>query len=623
VSGFAGIIRLESGGESAEVDRQAIEQMARAIAFRGPDALQQTLQPGASFAFSLLTTGPAPQESSQPCTLDGETWFLGDARCDGREELTRQLEQLGLQIADGATSEQFILHAFSKFGEAGLPELHGDFSFALWRPRQRKILAYRDLTGQRPFFYSRHSGVLIFSNTLQAVLSTPSVSRELDEEFIGDFLLGYPYHNPSRTVYRDIRRLPPGHLLEFSKTGLSVRRIANTPVEDLLVLKHDQEYIEEFQRLFTQAVRDQLPPSGATILLSGGLDSTTLAACAVALGKQASPDSVLNLRGLSVDSRPVVDDEESDIASRFAKSLGIPCQIVHSGDALPFAGWEKLPAPFPEPVLDPYSNAYLSNYRLIAKQSRVVLTGNGGDEVLRLQALPYLRFLYQRQGLLSVLSTVGRYMISQRKLPALGAGIRSRFLRLFGTKSLDPSFPPWFMPDFQRRMDLAERWKSMNASLPSPHPFNPRAYASLNDLTVASQMEFLDATWTGCALQPRHPFLDRRLSRFLLRVPLIPWAMDKYLLRRSQIGILPDEIRLRAKTPVTQDLLPLHVASGKFHPARVEPPSRFIQSLVNWPMLMSHLQQCTDVTLYSQLRPIALFQWLENVDKYGSVRYSS
>jgi len=153
VSGFAGIIQLESGAESAEVDRPVIEQMARAIAFRGPDALQQTLQPGAAFAFSLSNTGPAPQESSQPCTLDGETWFLGDARCDGREELKRQLEQLGPQIADGATSEQLILRAFSKFGEARLPELHGDFSFALWNPRQRKIVAYRDLTGQRPFFY--------------------------------------------------------------------------------------------------------------------------------------------------------------------------------------------------------------------------------------------------------------------------------------------------------------------------------------------------------------------------------------------------------------------------------------------------------------------------------------
>lgn len=87
MSGFAGIVRIEPGAESAEADGSAIELMANAIAFRGPDSLQQTRQQGASFAFSLLKTGPAPQECNQPCTLDGETWFLGDARCDGRDEL--------------------------------------------------------------------------------------------------------------------------------------------------------------------------------------------------------------------------------------------------------------------------------------------------------------------------------------------------------------------------------------------------------------------------------------------------------------------------------------------------------------------------------------------------------
>jgi asparagine synthase (glutamine-hydrolysing) len=614
VSGFAGIIRLESGVQSTEVDRPVIEQMARAIAFRGPDALQQTLQPGASFAFSLLNTGPAPQECSQPCTVDGETWFLGDARCDGREELKRQLEQLGLQIADGATSEQLILRAFSKFGETGLPELHGDFSFVLWNPRQRKIVAYRDLTGQRPFFYSSQNRVLIFSNTMQAVLSNSSVSRELDEEFIADFLLGYPYHNPSRTVYRDIRRLPPGHLLEFSESGLIVRRIANMPIEDVLILKRDGEYIEEFQRLFTQSVRDQLPPIDTSILLSGGLDSTTLAACAVSLRKQDSFASDLKLRTLSVDSRPVVDDEESDLALRFATSLGIPCQVVHYGDVLPFASCDDTPGRFPEPALDPYTDLCLYYQRLVAKHSSVVLSGSGMDEVLRLQAMPYLRFVYKRQGLLSVISILGRFVISQRKLPPLGAGIRSGFLRFMGRKSRELPFPPWFMPDFQRRLDLSSRWQAMNSCRPSQHPFNPRAYASLNDLSVASLLESYDATWTARALESRNPFLDRRLSRFLLRVPLIPWSMDKYLLRRSQVGTLPDEIRLRPKTPITQDLMLLHAASGRWNPAAVDSPAASLAGLIDWELLISYLQRTVDDSLYAHLRPIALSRWLKGTN---------
>jgi asparagine synthase (glutamine-hydrolysing) len=611
VSGFAGIIRIEPSADSIEKDRRAIELMARAIAFRGPDALQQTSTATASFAFSLLKTGPAPQEPSQPCTLHGETWFLGDVRCDGREELKLKLVQHGVELPASPSSEHLVLQYFAKCGEAGLPDLNGDLSFILWNAGARKVVGYRDLTGARPFFYSQQNGALVFSNTLQAVLSHSSVSHELDEGFIADFLLGYPYYNPSVSAYRDIRRLPPGHVLEFSENGLFVRRIANMPIEDLLILKRDEEYIEEFQRLFTQSVRDQLPPIVTSILLSGGLDSTTLAARAVSLREEDSTGSDLKLHALSVDSRPAVDDEESDLASGFAASLGIPCQVVHYGDVLPFASLEDSPVPCPEPALAPYADLCLYYQRLLAKNSPVVLSGSGGDEVLRLQAMPYLRFLYNRQGPLSVISVLGRYVISQRKFPPLGAGIRSSFLRSIGRKSRDLPFPPWFTPDFQRRLDLTSRWQAMNASRPPQHPFNPRAYASLNDLSVASLLEFYDSTSTARALESRNPFLDRRLSRFLVRVPLIPWSMDKYLLRRSQVGTLPDEIRLRPKTPITQDLMLLHAASGRWNPAAVDPASGGLSGFIDLALLTSYLRQSLDDSLYVHLRPIALARWLK------------
>jgi asparagine synthase (glutamine-hydrolysing) len=612
MSGFAGIIRMEPDMLSAEADHAAIKRMAAAIAFRGPDSLQQKHEPGASFVFSLLRTGPHSQESSQPCTVDGEIWFLGDARCDGRDDVVRRLAQHGVDVSDSASSEHLVLHHFAEFGAGGLPELDGDFSFALWTPRESKLIGYRDLTGSRPFFYSHRDGVLVFSNTLQAVVAAPFVFRDLDEQFLADFLLGSPYQDPNNSVYREVRRLPPGHLLEFSERGLSIRRIASVPIEDPLVLKHEEEYIEEFRRLFELSVRDQLPSIDTTMLLSGGLDSSTVAACAVSLRKRAFPTSVLNLRALSVDSQPLVDDRESWFASRFAEKLGIPCQVVHSGEALPFGGWGNLKEPFPEPVLDPYSDLYFSYYRRIALNSRVVLSGVGGDEVLRLQAWPYLRFLYRRKGLLSALSTLGRYVIEHRRLPPLGVGIRSGFQKFVSKKSNESQFPPWFMPDFARRLNLSERWRAMNSPAETPHPFSPKAYAALNNLLVASTLEFFDSTWTGCHVQPRNPFLDRRLSRFLLRVPPIPWAMDKHLLRRSQIGILPDEIRLRPKTPVTQDVLILQAASGGWNPAAVEPPSALVQSFVDWAQVIKGLQRSIDDSLYLHLRPVALAHWLKN-----------
>src|SRR5262249_36514177 len=159
-----------------------IARMAEAIAFRGPDAQQQVSQDGASFAFSLLTTGPAPQAAEQPVTLDGETFLLGEARVDGRNELVAKLKQHGGPITVVAAEEQLVLHFVSHFGLESLPDLDGDFSFVLWNARRRRLFAYRDLTGARPFFYSVGGDFLLFSNTLQAAICVPYVSRQFDEE---------------------------------------------------------------------------------------------------------------------------------------------------------------------------------------------------------------------------------------------------------------------------------------------------------------------------------------------------------------------------------------------------------------------------------------------------------
>src|SRR5262249_9007862 len=184
------------------------------------------------------------------------------------------------------------------------------FSFVLWQLRKRRLFAFRDLTGARPFFYSLHNDSLLFSNSLQAILCVPSASRQFDEEFFGDFLLGSPNYDPSRSVYREIRRLPPGHFLQLSESGFSVRRIAHLPLEDVLVLKDGREYVEEFQRLLSEALADRLPSDDTTIMLSGGLDSTTLAALAVNLRTKHSASVDLRLRAFSADSRPIFDDPE-------------------------------------------------------------------------------------------------------------------------------------------------------------------------------------------------------------------------------------------------------------------------------------------------------------------------
>jgi asparagine synthase (glutamine-hydrolysing) len=597
--------------------------MAAALAFRGPDATHITTQPGAGFVFTFLRTGPAPQSPQQPATIDGRVWLIGAVRLDGRDDLRRKLEQHGASLPPAATDEQLLLHAVSQFGVESLPELNGDFSFVLWNPADRRFHGFRDLTGARPFFYANIGGKLCFTNTIQAILANPGVSRTAyDQQFIADFLLGSPHHDQDRTIYTDVRRLPPGQLLEFSSQGLLARRIANFPIEDLLSFHRDEEIVEEFRRLFMQAVSHRLPDANTSILLSGGLDSTSIAAAVVSLRRKASASAPINFYGLCVDFRPLFDDTEGEYASRFAQALGIPLQMVHSGDVLPFAGWDDAVSLLPEPPLDPYSLLYLSYRQRLSCKSRVVLSGDGGDEVLRLQAAPYLRFLARRRGLFFASSTLARWTFSHRMLPPLGFGVRSGLLRAFGHEPPHLAFPPWLAPDFERRQRISDRWLQINAPPPSLHPFNPKAYHALNSGLFGEVQELCDPVCTGVPQETRNPFLDRRLCRFLLRIPIIPWAMHKHLLRVSQNGILPEEIRLRPKAPVSKDPLILHVASRRWDPVPSEAPSAILDNLLDWSQMRESLSRSLDHSLYSHLRPVSLSRWLNAVERPSRIQYS-
>ena len=313
MSGFAGIVCADGGTPDAKL----IERMAERLAFRGPDATQVWARAGAAFCFTLLRTGPSPQAATQPISLDGRIWLLGDVRLDGRIELLRKLEQHGEKISTDTNNEELILRAWHQWAEKSFEAFIGDFAFALWDVETRQLWCARDLMGARPFFYSHAGGQLIFSNTLEAVRLVPDVSDRLDLHFIGDFLLQSWCPDAERTAFLDIRRLPAGHALKYSNGELSVRRYATLPIEEPLFLKRREDYVEAFRGHLEQAVRDRLPAGEAGIFMSGGLDSTSVAAMAKRVQDQRGIRD--SLRAHTVDYTPLFEDEEGAFATKVAQ----------------------------------------------------------------------------------------------------------------------------------------------------------------------------------------------------------------------------------------------------------------------------------------------------------------
>ncbi len=348
MSGFAGVVSLDG----APADARLLERMAERLAFRGPDGTHITAKPGAGLCFTFLRTGPAPQCPSQPCSLDGRVWLLGDVRLDGRDDLRRKLEQHGEEVDGDVTDEELLLRAWRRWGEDGLADLIGDYSFALWDAEARVLWCARDLMGARPFFYTQAGNRLYFSNTLEAMRCAQDISSALDLHFIGDFLLQDWCSDPQRTAFRNISRLPGGHMLRYSTAGIAVRRFASLPIEEPLWLKREKEYVEQFRKLLEQAVRERLPRGPAAVLMSGGLDSTSVAAIATKIAKKSG--SHASLRAHTVDYRPLFDDEEAYYASLAAEHLGIPIEILQGASCIPYEGWSDSELRMPEPCHEPF-----------------------------------------------------------------------------------------------------------------------------------------------------------------------------------------------------------------------------------------------------------------------------
>jgi len=611
MSGYAGIIRPAGNDASAGEDAQRVKEMAEAIAFRGPDSQNSWSHPDVHFCFSFLKTGPAPQWQTQPCSLEGRVWLLGEVRLDGRHELIHAFEQKGERVDQTISDEELVLHVFRIFGEPGVAALDGDFSFVFWNSEKKKLLGFRDLTGSRSFFYCASNGALSFSNTMDSLRAAPGFTRALDQNFLGDYLIASWCPDWERTVYKQIRRLPPGHLLEFSQEGLRVRRVAQLPIEELICYKRDNEYVEHYREILRLAVRDRLTNRTNLVFMSGGLDSTTVAAeASQILVKRAAHGTV---RAQTVDYKPLFDDSEAAEAQRVASHLRIPLEVHHGGDYEPFSGWDAPDFPMPEPRHEPFLAFHVADHQKAAKAARVALTGYGGDDVLLGQAWPYLRYSAKEGKFVSAASGLLGHVWNTRALPFLGLGIRTRIRNLFGRGQKLEQYPQWIKPDFAKELNLHERFAELQRKPASAHPIHSAAYAVLTGPFWPNVLEGEDAAWGGAPMETRSPLLDRRMVRYLLRLPAIPWCLDKQLVRRAMKGELPKETLERPKTPLTQDPLELHVFQKKWS-ALPFTEKALIEELVDVERLQTCLNFNSREGLYENLRPVSLGLWLKSVE---------
>ncbi|MGA8222605.1 MAG: asparagine synthase-related protein [Candidatus Acidiferrales bacterium] len=547
MSGIVGMYRRDG----APVERGLLGALAHYLSYRGPDARDVWADGSVGLGHTMLRTTREALNERQPASLDGRFWITADARLDCRAELETELEQADHKVGCPLPDSELILHAYAAWGEDCVDHLRGDFAFAIWDTRRKALFCARDHFGIKPFYYAELGALFLFSNTLNCVRQHPDVSEDLNEAAIGDFLLFGLNCDAASTTFRDVRRLPPAHSLAVSPNGLQIRRYWTAPTDGRIRYRHADDYIEHFQILLQSAVADRLRTDQAGILLSGGLDSSSIAS--MAHGQSIKTAGATNLRAYTVTYESLIPDRDGANARKVAEFLRIPIRCLTVDHLRLFDRWNDPESASPEPVDDPFFAGLFDQFKMIAADCRVVLSGEGIDNLMHFEMWPYAKDLLRRRDWRQFFTDVPRYLWVR---PSPWPGVRRRTKVLFGMDPTEPAFPRWIAPDFAKRTNLEARWKGWLAdSATARHPIHPAAHASLSLPQWSGLFENENPGVTRQPVEVRHPYLDLRIVDYLLALPPFPWFYEKVLLREAMAGRIPESVRLRAKIPLAGDPL--------------------------------------------------------------------
>ena len=549
MSGIVGVFHRDG----TPVDVDCLRSMTDFLAYRGPDGQGLLADREIGLGQSLLNTslnrfgGSAHQK--EPIHMKS-LWITADAHFDSKAELIRTLQSTGRRIDGNTCDASLILHAYEAWGPKCVEHLSGDFSFAVWDSVAKTLFCARDHFGIKPFYYAEAGKAFIFSNTLNCLRQHAGIRSHLNQEAIGDFLVFGSNQNEGTTTFKDIQRLPPAHSLLVSHESMQMRRYWYPPTQGRIRYTRSEDYVYNFMELLQSAVVDRLPPDRAGIFLSGGLDSGAIATVAGAYSK--SRGGFPSLRSYTVGYDSLISDKEGFYARQAAEHLGIPNEYLPLDNIELFEKWDDAEYRYPEPCGDPFYARKIELFRRIGSHCRVVLSGEGADNLMYFQMWPYIKDLSRRrQWSQLILETA--WFLWIRPLPWLGVARRVQWL--FGREGEGSRIPPWINPEFVKRTRLAERWKERNEFLVGGdrHVTRPKAHASMLSPQWSGLFESDDPGVTRYPLEVRYPFLDLRIVGYLLAIPVFPWIYKKRLVRDAMLNKLPEGLRQRPKTPLSGD----------------------------------------------------------------------
>ena len=557
MAALAGIINLDSRPVSVDL----LHTMSGLLAQRGPGKCEVLLEGAIGIvhrATMLIHETSVTVFNSRDAVVALDGWI------DNRNELAAELGVSEENLAEVLSS------AFRKWGDKCFERIIGDLAAVLFDKRERKLICARDPFAMKPLYYWRDQTTLVIASEIPVLLAHPRVQRVPNEETAAELLNWFGFSRVN-TLFKDIYRLAPGHVLIASRNGVRLNPFWTGAGIPELRLNNEREYGEAFREVFTEAIQRRIKNvSKIGVRLSGGLDSSTVLATTVEVAGARA------VHAYSVAGAGTPGDE-----SRFIDSVCRHCGVLSTKvSPARISAEEILDTASRYMELPDYPNGAQADSLKYAAQSdgvRLLLTGVGGDDWFFGSALEYAD-LIRRLDLRGLLGAYQRNEdfseIAESGLaPLLPAGLRralNRFTHRHGA-------PAWLDRNLAARVDLYR--KSQNS-------WDVRGYSGLAQRDTIRRatnplethlMEVEERSEWRFGLVQRHPFFDRRVAEFALSLPQEQKQRQpgkyKYILRHAMRGKLPNEVLTRTDSPAgvpsIRNMLLDPVISTLFHRPRI------------------------------------------------------
>jgi asparagine synthase (glutamine-hydrolysing) len=506
--------------------------MAATMENRGPDGEGIWADELVGFAFRRLAIIDLHERSNQPMHL-GPLHLVFNGEIYNYRELRDELRGLGHAFETEGDAE-VLLHAFAEWGEGALDRFNGMFAFAVWDDADQTLTLAADPFGEKPLYYARSNGRLVFGSAIRAILEDPAIAPAEDDEAVALFLTRGAVPDVHTSFFRGVSRLPAAHVLRWRNGDVSIRRYW-TPAR----IDAPQTYehgVERLRELLLDSIRLRLRsdvPVGTS--LSGGIDSSTV----VALSAQLAGDH--RRHAFTARFRGSERDEWA-----YAADMATTAGVVEHHAVEPTAG--GLLADLPRIVLDHEepvgSLSVYAQWRVMAAARQagvtVLLDGQGGDELFAgyPTAVGFaLRSLPRVAALREVAAT-------PRRAGAVALSLALDYLpdparRLYRRRTATIYAAPRLVADTAPKERLPLRLTA-NGS-----PLTRELIAETFDTSLPSLLRYADRSSMAHGREVRLPFLDRRIAELALSLPasfLYDRGVSKRILRDAGRGLVPDAI---------------------------------------------------------------------------------